>query len=362
MNFTLRAQRNRLGLLVLVGAVILTALTLPRALGAWWLNQAHSHIARALGAHDPGSRAALQTAETQLEHARALSDDPHIALARARIALARNQAPRAAEELRATGASWQDDFNAQFIWGNAEWQAGNATAAFEHWRAAGAFTYFINQAHRAADQHAWQTAEQFARMAIGIAPDNGDAHYALGDALAWQRTGDAEALRALTRAAELTRDPEKLATILSRQGEVFAAQGDAANAQDFFERAIRVAPLDARPRTGIAKLWLRADAEARAVALLTQVIGDSPWYLDAYVTLAQIAERHGEVAAAEQWFAAGLAKNPNNPDLLFLLGEFYTRQNRAEQARQTLSLALKFEPHADDAQSIQRALQKLGER
>jgi tetratricopeptide (TPR) repeat protein len=159
----------------------------------------------------------------------------------------------------------------------------------------------------------------------------------------------------------LTRDPDVKSRALSRQGEVLAEQGKLRDALDAFQRARGIAPIDARPRTGYALAQLQSDPGARdeAIALLVQVVSDSPWYTAAYIALAQIAEKNSDAPGAEIWLKTGLGKNPNDPRLLLPLGELYARQNRVAEARATLELALKYETHTDDRDAITRALERI---
>ncbi|MCX7839278.1 MAG: hypothetical protein N2559_07460, partial [Anaerolineae bacterium] len=187
--------------------VFIIALVFPIAASAWHRNQANARIARAVATNDTSARlVALSEADAQLAQAEAWSHDALIEFARARVALVRDDAPRAVQAMRATGETLRGDSIAQFLWGYAEWYAGNASAAYERWRAAGAFEYFFHQAQRASFKHRWQQAAEYARFAVGIEPDNVNARYTLGDVLGYL---DADAaLRELEHAQKLTNDPE----------------------------------------------------------------------------------------------------------------------------------------------------------
>ncbi len=354
-----------IALFVLIGAVLVTALILPSAASAWFRNAAHAQIARALKT-DQGNHAGLplQIADAQLAHARAWSGDARVEFAQARVLLARGDASRAADTLRATGDALDDDFIAQFVWGQAEWQAGNASAAFARWRAAGALDYFANQSMRAGFKHEWRDAEKYARLAVGIAPERAETHYYLGDALGYLTPNNPEAMRELGRAAELTADPEFLSTIFSRQGELLVTQGKDRDALALFERAQKIAPRDSRPRIDYALTLLRLDpsAERQAVEILTRVVDDAPWTIGAHLALARLAESHGDMQSAEEWYRAALARDAHSSDALFAAGQFYARQNRVDDAKKMLTLALKYEPHVDDQQAIARALVELNAR
>ncbi len=332
------------------------------AANVFWLNLANVHLARAfaLPTDSPQRAAWLAEAATQLQQADA--NHPRVALARARLELARGEPARAADALRATGMALHHDPIAQWVWAEAEWQSANASAAFEHWRNAGAFIFFMNETNRARLNHRWQDAERLARIALGIQPDDAQAQYALGDVLGYLDA--ARAMVELDRAVELTRDPELLATILSRKGELLAARGEFSAALALFEQAMQIAPRDARPRTDAARVLLATQPEARsrAIALLHESLAVAPWYIAAYLTLAEIAEADGDVQAAENWYAKGLAQNRNHSDLLFARAKFYARQNRLAQAQADLILALQNETRADEIAKIKRELEALHAR
>ena len=66
-----------IALLVLIGAVLVTALILPPSASAWFRNSANARIARAMSlpADAPARLTALNDAEAQLAQARAWSND-----------------------------------------------------------------------------------------------------------------------------------------------------------------------------------------------------------------------------------------------------------------------------------------------
>lgn len=332
------------------------------AANVFWLNLANVNLARALALPTDSPQRATLFADAQAQLQRADSNRPRVALAQARLELARGESARATEILRATGAALQNDAIAQWVWAEAEWQSSNRDAAFEHWRNAGAFVFFINETNRARFDHRWQDAERLARIALGIKPDDVQAQYALGDVLG--QLNDAEAMPALDRAATLTGDPEMLATIYSRQGEILAARGEYSAALTLFEQAMQIAPRDARPRTDAARVLLATQPEsrARAIELLHKSLAVAPWYIAAYITLAEVAESERDFQAAENWYAKGLTQNRNNPDLLFARAQFYARQNRLEQAKADLILAMQNETRADEIAKIKRALEALNAR
>lgn len=350
-------------ILTVLAALAVSVLVLPQALGAAFLNSATAQIglAAVLPQDSPRRQVLLTQVDAALHQAQALSQNPRLVLARARSALVSADAPRAVDIFAQSGAALSTDAIAQFNWAAAAWQTGQTQVAIVHWRAAGAEIYFVNQMRRAADAHLWNDAANYARRASAINPARADAHYFLGDALAHISLDDAAALREIELAATLTHDPELLSTILARQGEILAAHQQWQRALEIFQQARQVAPSDARPRTGYALTAAKLDPTraGESIDLLQHVVGDSPWYTAAYIGLADLYQARGDLSQAEQWYQAGLQKNPNDSALLFALGKFYARQQRVEQARTTLTLALKYETRWDVLQAIARALGEL---
>lgn len=355
-------SKKILVVLAALAALVILVLLLPQAIGAGFLNSATAQIALAasLPQDSPDRVSLLNQADASLRQAQSISQNPRLALARARYSLANDDASRAASTF-ASHSTLSTDAIAQFDWANAAWQLGQTQVAVEHWRSAGAEEYFTQQMRRAAEAHLWNDAENYARIAVAISPSNADAHYSLGDALAHQSMDDAQAMNEIGQAATLTHDPEFLSTIWSRQGEILAAQGKLSQALDSFQQARQFAPSDARPRTDYALNLVKLDPtrDSESIDLLQHVVGDSPWYTAAYIGLADLFEARGDPHKAEQWYQSGLQRNPNDSTILFALGKFYARQHRMDEAKMTLTLALKNETHGDDLQAIGRALAEL---
>ncbi len=350
-------------ILVLLAALALGVMVFPQVASAWFLNLANASLARAqsLPADSPQRLVSLQEADRDLTRTREIMRTPRMALAQARVSLLRGDTKQALGVFESTGAAPPSDAIAEFLWAESAYASNLPETAFAHWRAAGAIEFFMQEAHRAQDAHRWRTAEQMARIAVGIEPARPEAHYVLGDALAWQSNSNPVALRELDQALALTDDPEFISTILSRKGELYASQGKLQEALDLFERARHVAPIDARPRADYATALLRLspDARSEASALLEQVIDDSPWYTAAYVALANIDTSDGDLPSAEAWLQKGLSRNPDHAGLLVPLAELYVKEQRVDLARQALVLALKNETRADGLQDIAGRLERL---
>ncbi|MCL4486911.1 MAG: tetratricopeptide repeat protein [Chloroflexi bacterium] len=353
----------RLQVLIAAAALMVSVILAPEIAAAWFYNLSDIDLAHAaaLPADAPLRSSALDDASQKLGQANSYAPLNRAPLAATRIDLARGLAERAASQFDQAASSLRSDPIVLYDWGQAAYGSGQADKAYAYWRAAGAFVYFDQEMHRESDQRQWKEAARLARIAAGVEPNSAQAHYVLGDALAQLNVDDAEALPELDRARELTDDREFLSTIISRRAEILAARGELPAALDTFAQARAEAPIDARPRTGYALVLLQLHPTERdqAVALLTQVTGDSPWYTAAFIGLANISESNDDSAAAERWLLDGLGRNPASPDVLFALGEFYVRQNRLQDARRDLVLALAAETRADRLMAISSALDAL---
>ncbi len=349
-------------ILVLLVALALGLVFLPQIASAWFLNLAYASLARAqsLPADSPQRVYALKEAEANLARTRGIVPIPRLALAQARASLLRGDAEQALRVFESSG-DVPPDAIAEFLWAQSAYTSNQPDMAIAHWRAAGAIEFFMREAHRAQAAHQWPMAEQMARIAVGIDPGLPEAHYVLGDALAWQSNANPAALCELDQALALSNDPEFISTVLSRKGELYVNQGKSLQALDLFRRAYQVAPLDARPRTDYATtlLSLSPDARPEVTAMLKQVIGDSPWYTAAYVALANIEASDGNLQSAEAWLQKGLARNADHPALLVPLAELYRREERIALARQSLVLALKTETRADALLDIAKRIERL---
>jgi tetratricopeptide (TPR) repeat protein len=352
---------KRILILVLIGILALVIFA-PRMAGAWFLNIANADIARALAVNDTVHYdALLNHAQMQIDAAKSFGDDERITLAQTRIYLARGEYERAAKVYDTAPASLRSDSIAQFIWGQAAYQSQLDDLAFARWREGGAFVYFSQNAHRAIDKHDWVQAARLARIGVGIDPTNAEMHYVLAYSLSNLDVFDVNALNEIDLAIATTSDQESLSTYLSLKGEILNSQGNWQIAMNVFETARGVAPIDARPRTDLALLWLRRQPSLQhdAVALLTQVVTDSPWYTAAYIALADVSEKQGDLKQAEAWLRRGLDRNPNNADMLFALGKFYARQKQMDEARALLTQAQNIETRIDIVPMIEKSLAEL---
>jgi tetratricopeptide (TPR) repeat protein len=219
-------------------ALILIAFSFPQIAGIFFLNLANTQIARGvvLPTDSPDRAALLAEADVNLTRAQSFSNFPRAALAAARIALARNDAPHALEILNLSGAPLGNDSVVQFTWGETAWRANQPELAFAHWRAGNSLEYFRQEMYRSTYRHEWKDAADFARIAMGVNPGFADAYYVLGDALSRLDVNDPEAVRNLDRVRELTRDKELIAAALSRKGEILTNQNKLSGLSTSFPR------------------------------------------------------------------------------------------------------------------------------
>ncbi len=171
------------------------------------------------------------------------------------------------------------------------------------------------------------------------------------------RYEDAEA--ALVRAASVA--PEFWAVALS-QGYNARAQGEHAQARQYFETAARLAPEELAPRIGLLEELRDSGAleaaRQQALALLQAHPGNMPLLLSLAYTERQ-AGLHEEAAAR---FAEALALEPENPTLLAELARQEFRLGRQQQSNAHLTRALALDPgHADAVIQLASQAQIVGD-
>lgn len=87
-------------------------------------------------------------------------------------------------------------------------------------------------------------------------------------------------------------------------------------------------------------LWLDMGDEARAMADFAYVLELDPLYLPAYVNLAGIHLDRADLDAAQRMASDGLAQQPDNPDLLAVLGHVHLERGAVADASAAFDRAL----------------------
>lgn len=129
--------------------------------------------------------------------------------------------------------------------------------------------------------------------AVARAPASADAQCALGEALAAR--GDARAERAFL---EATRLGPGVARYWANLGLYYAEAGRAFEAVPALRRAVDLNPRDGVVRDYLGRLLLRLGRAAEGQAELEAAVAAEPGFIEPYLTLAELALRRGDTAAA----------------------------------------------------------------
>ncbi len=167
-----------------------------------------------------------------------------------------------------------------------------------------------------------------AQQALAVAPDNREAHRVLGSVYA----------------------------ALADSGLRSRAQADPKSAEysskaiTHLERALDNAPgePDANLEATLARLYMRAKAYDKAVALLSKLVNEEPGWREGPVMLAQAYAGAGRTGDAIDWLEAAA---PSDPQLFPLLADFYERAHRWKDAAGAYEQAIQVAPRSVDLQS-----------
>lgn len=199
-----------------------------------------------------------------------------------------------------------------------------------------------------------QEAEAAFLKVIAFNPENQEAYLDLGNL--YERNNRIEnALSAFGKGFEL--NPETPGGRRARiklfllQGILLARTGNFDSALRMFEEGIEVAPDDPELHYHVGLVHLRRNEDALAETAFLKVVSLDPQYQDAYLSLGDLYERHGQIDEALTAFAKGFEVNPTSPGggnariKLFLLeGNVLARRGAFDDALKLLEQALRFSP------------------
>ncbi|GIX35044.1 MAG: hypothetical protein KatS3mg126_0823 [Lysobacteraceae bacterium] len=187
-----------------------------------------------------------------------------------------------------------------------------------------------------------ETAVRLARQAVADAPDDAEAHHALG--LALQRAGDlSAAAAALDRAIELAPDRARLHVA---RAALAMGQRDGAQAEALLKKAQQTDPNQLSAYILAAHLALargQADEAERQLRLAQRVAPEHPVVV---ATEGNLAQLRGEHERAIRLLSAAVEKMPDEPLILASLGLAFLDAGHLAFAEQALRRALEVQPDA----------------
>jgi putative PEP-CTERM system TPR-repeat lipoprotein len=182
-------------------------------------------------------------------------------------------------------------------------------------------------------------AESFLSKAVQLAPQMAMARRLL--AATYARTGNtAKAIATITPGlANEPVDPE----LLSLAGEVYLQSGDAKKAEEFFAKAIKQDPQNARRRTALAVSQMMTGHADAAFSELEQIAtSDKGTVADMALISAHL--RRNEFDKALKAIDALEKKQPDKPGAAILQGRTYLAKKDPVNARKSFERALSMEP------------------
>lgn len=199
-----------------------------------------------------------------------------------------------------------------------------------------------------------QDAEAAFLKVIVLNPRAQDGYIALGNL--YERNNRIEnALSSFAKGFEL--NPETAAGQKARiklfllQGILLARAGNLDAALQLFKEGIEVAPDDAELHYHVGLAHLRRNEDPLAEAAFLKVVSLDPQYQDAYLSLGDLYERHGQIDEALTSFAKGFEVNPRTPGgrnarikLFLIQGNVLARKGAFDDALKLLEQALRFSP------------------
>lgn len=179
-----------------------------------------------------------------------------------------------------------------------------------------------------------------ARNAVRLGPELGDAHKALGLALAAMGRRD-EALQTYFRSAEL--NPSNFA-VVNNIGTIVSTRGELDEALVWYRRSARIAPNEEFPRTNAAELYTLLGDFETADDWLTEAERDFPEGLSVYQTRAFWHLFQGEGQAAYDAALSMLRIAPQDPYSQIIVGIVALWTDRLPEAVEHLGEASDLAP------------------
>ncbi|RJX33642.1 MAG: tetratricopeptide repeat protein [Desulfarculus sp.] len=193
-----------------------------------------------------------------------------------------------------------------------------------------------------------EEAEACLQRSLELSPEHADALFQLGR-LAQSQGRCKLALDFLQRAAA---QPGCKKAVHRRLGEVLAAEGQPARAEEAFKEAIKANPADPASLCGLAVLYLdRGGNLDIALSLARRAHQREPLSLRYIRVLARALLALGRHPEAMWLLRDAVEEHPQEPHLALLLGQAEEGLNHPEEARQHYGRALTLEPNLEEARA-----------
>src|SRR6266852_1520511 len=313
----------------------------------------------ALGAYF-GQRQRLLCAIAAFEAA--VRQDPNSWEARFNLALAllqKNEAAKAARELRVAVRIKPDDPLGHIALGEALGELGQNDAAIEEFKLA---VKSVPKSVPALDGVAKALIAQKRYSAAIAYLKDGPSDPALQDdlAVAYSSTGDvAEAVKLL---AELVQQNPTSADRHARLGLAYTQDSQVRQAVDEFREALRLDPSNDVTRLSYVKAMIILAEFQTALPVIQNYIRRKPHDFDALYLMGVVDRGLGDYAAAEPLLKQAAALNPNHYDSRYNLGFVLAKLGRPQEALVQLEKAVQLNSASSEARfQLAAVLRNLGQ-
>ena len=151
-------------------------------------------------------------------------------------------------------------------------------------------------------------------------------------------------------------------TILGAMGNVYLAKNDVKSSQQYFEKAVNLAPHDPLLQNNLAWVYaIQGQNLDQALSLATQAKQAAPELIAINDTLGWIQYKKGNYPIAVGLLSEAVQKMPQSAEYRYHLGMALSGAGQKDKAKEELSKALQLAPplKGDDAKQAQDTLAKL---
>jgi serine/threonine-protein kinase len=181
-------------------------------------------------------------------------------------------------------------------------------------------------------------------------PDFASAYAGLGEAqwAQYQASSDAaEVTRARASCGKAMTLNAQVAEAQICQGTIDDGTGDAKQAQQEFQEALRLDPQSDMALNGLARTYEEMEEPDQAQKVYQQAIEARPYYWANYFSLANFLMRRAEYGQAATVLQQAVTKFPANGFLMRRLGVAYFLEGKFDEAAASFQSAIDASPHAE---------------
>jgi Flp pilus assembly protein TadD len=200
---------------------------------------------------------------------------------------------------------------------------------------------YVNEALSFLQRGELQQAYSKLNEAVRIAPDFGEAYFALGRY--YVKTGDMSTAEAMfTKALRL--QPED-GSVYARLGDLYAQRGQLEKAKSFYLRSLRLGPADPEVLNNLAILYAQVPDLDKAAGYYRKAIAVKGDFVQAHYGLAFVRYRQGKLEESLEEIDRLLKIEPDFPLAFQLRASVYEALGREQEAASARQRYLELQPN-----------------